>query len=697
MATLYLRSIRTAARACVSVCALFIFLFNGGLSVATAETNADAATNASVVSLSTLLDEMVDREALTRFPNYVCKQASSYDRAAKSPSENWFANGDTAQFIRFEKNGDREEAVLMEAEGPGAVVRWWITAPHYKTTVRVYVDGAAEPAIVGKIDEIVGGETLVGAPLSAERARGRNLYLPIPYAKSVKITCDNMKEQGNLYYQVNYRTYPAGTAVESFSTQVLETQKDKVAATGELLLNPGRTTFGKNVETRGFKRLVKSEEMEGLFEAHCVRGPGALTEIDVKLRAEDPAAAARNVALTISFDGEETVWVPVGEFFGSGVGLNPYKSWNAEVCEDGTMKAYWNMPFKKEARVSFVNCGDQDVDVEYAVYYAKRPWTDDTMYFRADWRQERGIKTVGGNGTRDWNYLTATGKGVYVGDVLSIVNSTAAWWGEGDEKIYVDGETFPSHFGTGTEDYYGYAWCTPQFFEAPFHAQPRAEGPSNFGNATNLRFRSLDAIPFAKDFRFDMEIWHWEATTVDYSVATFWYGAPGAATVGGQDRSDRESEAAEPVEYDRAYTLKFNGFEAIENAATGGNLGVQGMEVFEERSSSRWQESKQLFWQGGKIGDKLTITVANVPAGAESIALGTTVANDYCVAQFYWNGKKIGGPIDFYVPAGVERKVVKLAIPKAEAAGSGTLEVEIVGKNEKSLATMFGVDAIEAK
>ena len=318
MTTLHWRSIRTAARVCVSVCALFILLVNNGLTAKAAEANVDA----KVVSLATLLDETVDRDALTRFPNYVCKQASSYDRAAKSPEENWFANADTAQFIRVEKNGDREEAVLMEAEGPGAIVRWWITAPHYKTTVRVYIDGAAEPAVVGKIDEIVGGETLVGAPLSAERARGRNLYLPIPYAKSVKITCDNMKEQGNLYYQINYRTYPAGTAVESFSTQALEAQKDKIAATNDLLLNPGKTTFDAGVATRGFKRYIKSEEMEGLFGMHRVRGPGALTEIDVKLHAEDLTAATRSVVLAISFDGEETVWVPVGEFFGTGVGLN---------------------------------------------------------------------------------------------------------------------------------------------------------------------------------------------------------------------------------------------------------------------------------------------------------------------------------------------------------------------------------------
>ena len=80
--------------------------------------------SAQTVSTSSLLDEMLDRNAVTQVPNYVCRQASSYDRAAKSPDENWFANADASQFIRVEQNGDREESVLMEAQGPGAIVRW---------------------------------------------------------------------------------------------------------------------------------------------------------------------------------------------------------------------------------------------------------------------------------------------------------------------------------------------------------------------------------------------------------------------------------------------------------------------------------------------------------------------------------------------------------------------------------------------
>ena len=646
---------------------------------------------AQTVSLESLLNEMTDRSAITLAPNYVCKQASSYDRAAKSPDENWFANNDTSQFIRVEQNGDREESVLFEAEGPGAVVRWWVTAPHYKSNLYVYIDGEAEPAISGNILELLGGDALAGAPLSAERARGQNLYLPIPYGKSIKITCDNMKEQGNLYYQINYRTYPKDVEVESFTRDVFEAQKDKIAATNAALLEPGKSVEGG--ERQGYKRRLSGDMLEGLEGAFRIGGPGAITEIDVKLTADDIAAATRNVVLSIAFDGEETVWVPVGEFFGSGVGVNPYKSWYTEVTDDGVMKAYWRMPYKKEARVSFINYGGEDVDVDYSVYYEKAPWLDNTMYFHANWRQERGIETIGGNGTKDWNYTALQGTGVYVGDVLSVVNSVPEWWGEGDEKIYVDGETFPSHFGTGTEDYYGYAWCTPQFFEDPFHAQPRCEGPANFGNTTNLRFRSLDAIPFANNFRFDMEVWHWAATTVDYAVATFWYGLPGATVNGeiGPSRDAVEDEAAAPVEYDRKFTYTLGNMTVSE--ASAGSVAIQTMNSFKV-DSHFWKDDKQIWWRDGKPGDKLTIDVKDVPVGKKTLVLGATVARDYGCFQLYWNGEKIGKPLDFFFEPRVEHRVVKLSVPKTTDA-EGILTVEALEKNEKSAGTMFGVDYVE--
>lgn len=648
--------------------------------------------SAQTVSTSSLLDEMLDRNAVTQVPNYVCRQASSYDRAAKSPDENWFANADASQFIRVEQNGDREESVLMEAQGPGAIVRWWITAPHYKNNFYVYIDGATEPTISGNVADVVGGEQLCGAPLSAERARGRNLYLPIPYAKSIKVTCDNMKEQGNLYYQIDYRTYSNDTTVESFTKETYLTLKDKISATNKALLNP--EISAKTGEVQGYKRHIDSETMEGLVDAFKVKGPGAIAEIAVKLSAENIPAATRNVAISISFDGEETVWAPIGEFFGSGVGINPYKSWYTEVSKDGVMKAYWRMPYQKEACVSFINYGSSDVDVDCEVYYVKTPWTERSMYFHANWRQERGVETIGGNGTKDWNYTAISGTGVYVGDVLSVVNPVSAWWGEGDEKIYVDGETFPSHFGTGTEDYYGYAWCTPSFFEDPFHAQPRCQGPANFGNTTNLRFRSLDGVSFTDSLRFDMEVWHWEATIVDYAVATFWYGLPGAKIVEGvgPSRSELEDEAAKPVDYNLKFSYKFDSFE-VTGDAPAGSISVQDMKGFENDGKFAWKNSKQLWWRDGKTGDKLILKVNSVPADKTTMILGCTVAKDYGRAQIYWNGEKVGEPLNFYNSDAVERREIRIAVPKT-AGENGELTVELLEKDPRSIGTMFGLDSL---
>ena len=151
-------------------------------------------SQAANVSLSSLLDEMLDRDAVAQFPNpsFTCKQASSYDRASKSPTERWFANGDASQFVRDEMNGDRKEWVLMDEKGPGAIVRWWITAPHYKVNFRIYIDGKEKPEILANIGDLIGGKFLVDAPLSSPRANGRNLYLPIPYAKSIKVTVDDI-------------------------------------------------------------------------------------------------------------------------------------------------------------------------------------------------------------------------------------------------------------------------------------------------------------------------------------------------------------------------------------------------------------------------------------------------------------------------------------------------------------------------
>jgi hypothetical protein len=441
---------------------------------------------------------------------------------------------------------------MMDAKGPGAITRWWITSRHYVGTFRVYVDGASEPVIEAKMDDLIGGKALVGAPLSEEAARGRNLYLPIPYAKSCKVTFAGKDKP---YYQINYRTYASGAKVESFTKSTIADSKAKIDAVQEQLLDPAgleqRQERQRKIKMKFTCEPGESSEIPGGFDVDNFKGSWAIRKISIKLEAKDVAQALRSTVLKATFDGEQTIWCPVGDFFGGGVGVNPFKGWYRQVEKDGTMTCWWVMPYEKSCALSVENLGKESVKVSANVVFSSWDWTDRSMHFHANWRQERKMKTPGnGRGKKisaiDWNYLTVEGKGVFVGDTLALVNRHKGWWGEGDEKIYVDGEKFPSHFGTGTEDYYGYAWCTPKFFESPFHAQPRAEGPRNYGNVTNTRVRLLDDIPFTKSYHMDMEVWHWAATTVDYAVATYWYGRPGAKA----NYAPMPEEAKQPVKYD---------------------------------------------------------------------------------------------------------------------------------------------------
>ena len=687
---------------------------------------------AEPVSLGSLLEEMTDEMAVLRpAPAFTCRQFSSFDRAAKSPEENWFANADTAQFLRTEERDGHTEWVLMEAEGPGAIVRWWITAPHYRNRFFIYVDGAKTPTFSGSIGDLIGGSALCAAPLSQETSRGRNLYLPIPYEKSIKITCDGMEEQKNLYYLINYRTYEAGTSVESLTPERLEAAAERIAAANVELTGFGpRSEKWAKITAGGLKsqefafrlepgqtQCVPGADSDWIEGAGCVRTLEVaflesflegLKSLPEEERAQVLAQALRSVVLEITFDGQKTVSCPLGDFFGSGVGLHPFQTCRAHVSEAGSLATCWPMPFRKSAKVAFRNLGKKPLAM-----VCHLDWTplgpelaslpdDEFLYFHADWHQERAIPTEGGKGTKDWNFVTIEGRGAYVGDVLSVRNPVSQWWGEGDEKIFVDGESFPSHFGTGTEDYYGYAWCCPERFDSPWRAQPWVEGPANFGNTTNLRFRSLDRIPFTKDFRFDLEVWHWASTKIDYAVAVFWYGTQKSRVTSDWNLPERlTEEASAPVSLKTEFSLELGPFRFAE--APRGNVSIQKMTSF---PNGQWLNDEQLWWRDGKPGDELALSVT-VPAEARTLTLGVTRACDYGTFEFFLDGQRLtpttGGPIfDACNPVsgsgGVLHSTLSFPLPQPlppTASGTRRLTIHLVGKSRQSIGTMFGLDFLK--
>jgi hypothetical protein len=310
------------------------------------------------------------------------------------------------------------------------------------------------------------------------------------------------------------------------------------------------------------------------------------------------------------------------------------------------------------------------------------------MHFHSAWRQQRLIPT---RPYSDWNYVSITGKGVYLGDTLSLFNPAKQWWGEGDEKIRVDGEDFPSHFGTGSEDYYGYAWGHPAPFQGPFCNQPCAH-PNNLGPTTNTRTRVLDAIPFTKSLDFEMEVWHWADCKMDYAAATYWYARPGAAC----NRKPEPEEAA-------AALRRLPGPARLKGAVECESMKVldrsEGLPVSTQENypfaDGRWSRGGQLFVQSRKAGDFIELLVAEGLSGARRVTLYGTRSYDYGILRLAVNGKPLEKPFDGYAPEPVLTGPVDLGVVEPKD-GRIVLRAEVTGANPASRGPKFyfGLDAV---
>ena len=672
---------------------------------------AAATAMAQDVTLGTLLDEMVDRDCLTRFPSYTLRMYSSYDRksVAKDKPE-WFANGDNSQFIRVEEDRGRREFVMLDAQGPGAIVRWWQTGDNSNgTTLRVYIDGKDEPAFSGTIQEFISGTKLCGAPLSAYTASGRNLYLPIPYAKRCKVTYESphvwaKEHREPCYYNIEARTYDSNVKVESFTMDILNRERAKIERVNALVSEPLDWLAAQApASARG---ILDGTILPGKAITKKLKGPAAVRMLSMALApANAPASqqgwreALRSTIIEMTFDGKRTVWAPAGDFFGTAYRFSPYKTRYTEVAADGRMFAAWVMPYKKDFTITIRNLGNEPVTLSQSTLMAAPyAWDNASMYFGAGWTELNRIRTRKDSAFRendfyDVNYVTLTGEGVLVGTGVALFNTCSDWWGEGDEKIYVDGEDFPSFFGTGSEDYFSYGWGNPSFFQNPFITQPYGNGNGKHDITINTRYRGLDAIPFTSSIQFDMEMWHWADTIINYAMTTTWYMKPG----GTANRGEETALAQMPVVTKRSDIYEVKPIsegrieaETLDHTATGGRITAQTRDI--------WSGELQAMWIEAKPGSDIAFTFFMKEAGKRRVILNLTRASDYGIVDLGVNGTWTTRAFDGFLERGVEVHPVDLGTVNLKQ-GANTINAKIVGSNAKmpTVRHLFGLDYIEVK
>ena len=641
-----------------------------------------------------LVKRLTDLEYLATVPapGEQCAQWSSYDRKSRYDTATakyvaWDANGDGDGIIRKE-NG---KLVFAEMEGPGCIWRIWSAAPK-EGHVRIYLDGASEPAVdlpfVGYFDRK--NEPFTRSAIVHTVAMGWNNYTPIPFQKSCKVVADS---GWGAYYQFTYSLFPKGTKVPTFKRDLAAADLAALDQANAVLSNCGFGAGQKHPGEKLWSKVVKAPAGKTAAVTR-LRGQRAITGLRVKLDLPPAPAnydALRELALQIKWDGETTpsVWAPLGDFFGTAPGLNHYRSLPLGVGEDGWWYCNWYMPFEKEARVELVNDGKAPRSVSFELVHAPLSQSIAQLArFHAKWHRGAFLPREAERWI-DWPLVKTEGAGRFAGVMLHVWNPRGGWWGEGDEKFFVDGEKFPSTIGTGSEDYFGYAWCCPKLFQNAYHNQTHNDG-NNRGHVSVNRWHIADAVPFQKSFEGYIEKYYKNERPTLYAATAYWYAA-----AGGNDPY-RPAPLGERVGYwtpVESFAIKgaIEGEKLKILAKTRGNPHEQDLTGF----AGQWSNDAHLWWIEAKPGDKLDLALPVKQAGKYRLSMQLTKAVDYGIVQLYLDGQTLGNPIDLYNDGVVPTGLLRMGEHDLTAGGH-KLTVEIVGDNDKAVKSyMFGLDYVK--
>jgi len=432
-----------------------------------------------------------------------------------------------------------------------------------------------------------------------------------------------------------------------------------------------------------------------------VKGPGVITHIWMTFLGPEPhpwakqgSANHQEMLLRMYWDGNErpAVEAPVGDFFANSFGKRSEVVSLPVIVEDAdSYNCFWHMPFRKSARVEIVNQSEKPISLlYYNVDWVKKDRIDkDTPYFYAQYRQEYPVEHG-----KDYVLLETQGKGHYVGTVLSVRTRSPAWFGEGDEKIYIDGEAKASIWGTGTEDYFLSAWglqttSTP-YFGVPYFDQWGIVG----GHTSAYRWHVTDPIVFQKGIKVTFEHFGWMSPDEnpeyrshswneredDYSSVAFWYQtgqptfkarAPHARqrTLPSLDRIIAAREYADAAHHGR------------------GQARAQQLSIYPDGHLLYKPEAKANAW-------------VEVPFEVEKkepkrLLLVLTQSYDFGKYQAYLNGVKLGPVMDLYSKDIATREHHLLDFwPEP---GKYTLRLECVGKSPASTGYYLGVESVRLR
>jgi hypothetical protein len=275
--------------------------------------------------------------------------------------------------------------------------------------------------------------------------------------------------------------------------------------------------------------------MKGTFTLGEIEGPGVIQHIWLTCFP----AHWRHLIFRIYWDDETTpsVETPIGDFFCNGwTERCNVNSLPIAVNPAGGMNSYWEMPFRKGAKIEVENLSNEEVVLYYQIDYSLTEIPEDAAYFHAQWRRNNPLKYKEVHTILDG----VKGHGHYVGTYIAWGVNNTGWWGEGEIKFYLDGDDeYPTICGTGTEDYFGGAWNFEQpkgeygTYSTPFLGMPQVIKPDGLYKSQQrfgmYRWHIMDPIRFENDLKVTIQALGWRSghrylpLQDDIASVAFWY------------------------------------------------------------------------------------------------------------------------------------------------------------------------------
>lgn len=258
-----------------------------------------------------------------------------------------------------------------------------------------------------------------------------------------------------------------------------------------------------------------------------VKGQGLIQHIWITVHPN----AYRDCVLRMYWDGEATpsVETPLGDFFANGHGLRcNVNSLAIAVNPSGGFNSYWPMPFYKSFKITIENQRHENIDgFFYQITYALGQLPPDLGLFHAQWRISMTTREYPEHVILDG----IKGNGQYVGTYMAWAQFSDGWWGEGEIKFYMDGDTeYPTICGTGTEDYFCGAWCFGETFSGPYSGYPLWQREGERVPKHGLyRWHIMDPIRFRQNLKVTMQALGWwpggkfQPLTDEIASVGYWY------------------------------------------------------------------------------------------------------------------------------------------------------------------------------